>query len=312
LSGIDTEPRDPCHAGFQMGQSAVGTGILAAARLHLTRPEALDWSDAVGGLVDAETILVPYLQTESWAKPSIYDFRRNGDEWAIPCGTPVQIPDGRMALPMERHTKTYVSDWLRRYHAFCVFSRDEGATWGNDLPTLNDPDGRVAYYDQHFTVLTDGSLLSVAWAHDVEKDLTLTARSGLSVDGGGTWSKPRDTGIVGGPVSVITLPDGRVLALYARRVPPAGIRACISENGGRRWRTDAQFVIWDDTVRQVTGEPARDGRRPEETGPLWGTMWGWKFGSPTPLLAPDGTVLVTFACAEADGVRHVRCVRLEI
>jgi len=302
---------EAAHAGIVMGRTSAGTLILAAARLFMVPPESASWDDAMAGIVDADTVIARLSGDGTWTLPLIVDRRRHGAEWAIPCGVPVTTVDGTIVLPMERHTKSHIADWRRLYHAFALYSYDDGAAFAQDRPMLNDPEGRIAYYDQELAGFGDGQLLTIAWVHDVIEDRTLTARCAWSDDEGTSWSEPHDTGIEGGPVSPLLLPDGRLLAFYTRRLPPAGIRVCLSEDRGRTWRTREEFVIWDDEARRVTGEPAQDTSGEPDKAPLWGSMWGWTFGSPTPVLGHNDTVLVTFSCADHDGIRYVRCVELE-
>ena len=70
---------------------------------------------------------------------AVVDGRRHADEWAIPCGAPVALGDGRWMFPMERHAKTHVPEWLRGYHAYAALSSDDGRTWPELVPMLNDP-----------------------------------------------------------------------------------------------------------------------------------------------------------------------------
>ena len=132
------------------------------------------------------------------------------------------------------------------------------------------------------TTTSDGRLLTMAWVHDVIRDVTLTARAGFSDDGGRTWSEPFDTGILGGPLNPIRLADGRILAAYARRTAPRGIRACLSDDGGRTWAVEDEIVLWDEARRAATGTRASSRDVPDADLPLWGTMWGWTFGGPVP------------------------------
>jgi hypothetical protein len=152
-------------------------------------------------------------------------------------------------------------------------------------------------------------LLSVAWIHDVVDDATRTARAGFSDDGGATWSEPFDTGLVGGPINPITLADGRVLAVYNRRTHPSGVRASISEDGGLTWSRE-EFVVYDEARRAVVGEIAHDAGRAAEDPSLWSTMWGWTFGTPTPVELPDRSIAITFFATSLDGVTGIHCVRL--
>jgi hypothetical protein len=305
------EPQ-PNHAGVHMGASREGTTVLMACRFFMVEPGDPEWDDDAAGVVGADCLAVRAGARGAWEGATTYDFARHTDEWAIPCGPPLALGDGRWIFPMERHARAYVPEWLRRYHAFAVFSSDDGRTWGDPTATLNDPDERLAYYDQRMVAMPGGRILTMAWIHDVVDDVTLTARAGTSDDGGRTWSEPYDTGILGGPINPVRLADGRILATYARRTAPRGIRGCLSEDGGRTWAVDDEIVLWDEGSRAATGARASSRDVPDADVPLWGTMWGWTFGGPTPVQLPDGTVAVTFFATGTDGVPAIRCVLLEV
>jgi hypothetical protein len=269
------------------------------------------WVDAAAGLVDADAVVVRAGPGEPWAAPLVLDGRRHADEWAIPCGPPLALGGGRWLFPMERHAKTHVPEWLRGYHAFAALSEDDGRSWPEFVPMLNDPERRVAHYDQRTALLRDGRIASFVWAHDVVDDVTLTARIGWSADGGHTWSAAEDTGIVGGPINPLTLRDGRLLAVYARRTRPTGIRVCISHDDGRTWGLDREFVVFDEATGRVVGEAASKVERDDRDPALWDTMWGWTFGQPMPVALPDDEVGIAFFGQGPDRVPAVRFVRLD-
>lgn len=310
-------PQDPIAAesGPHLGGSARGTTLLMACRMWIVSPGDPRWNEEAAGVIGADCVATRASAGGDWEPPASYDFRRHVDEWAIPCGPPLALDGGRgpeWIFPMERHALAHVPDWLRRYHAFAVFSHDDGRTWEDPTATINDPDERLAYYDQRMVELSDGRLLTMAWVHDVVSDVTLTARAAYSADRGRTWSAPFDTKIQGGPMNPLLLADGRLIALFARRTAPNGIRAVLSEDDGASWQVDDELVLWDETTRRVTGERAADLHRAPADPSLWGTMWGWTFGTPTAVQAPDGSVLVTFFASGFDGVTAIRCVRLEL
>jgi Neuraminidase (sialidase) len=76
-----------------------------------------------------------------------------------------------------------------------------------------------------------------------------------SDDNGKTWVKPWKTDMIGHPVDLIQLKDGRIMATYGIRVGshgfPGGVRACFSSDNGKTWdiRTEVQirndFLNWD-------------------------------------------------------------------
>jgi hypothetical protein len=106
-----------------------------------------------------------------------------------------------------------------------------------------------------------------------------------SVDGGHSWQfvvRPADWG---GPSHLTLLDDGRLLLVYGYRVRPYGIRARVSEDGGRRWGPEL-------VLRQDGGS--------------------WDLGYPRTVKLPGGRMLVVYYLNRADdpvwcegGVRHI-------
>lgn len=65
-----------------------------------------------------------------------------------------------------------------------------------------------------------------------------------SDDGGKTWqflSRPTE---FGAPAEPLLLSDGRVALVYTHRLPPFGIRAIVSEDGGETW--GGEIIVRDD------------------------------------------------------------------
>lgn len=302
----------PSLAGSQMGASSDGTVLLSAARMWLADPGGPGWDDDAAGLLDADAVIVRGRSGSGWEPPVILDGRRHPGEWAIPCGPPLALGGGSWLWPLERHAKADQPEWLRGYHAFAALSEDDGQSWPVLVEMPNDPERRIAHYDQRCTIAADGRIVALAWAHDVVGDRTLPARVSVSADGGRSWSTPSETGIIGGPVNPVTLPDGRILGVYARRTAPRGVRCSLSEDGGRTWRTDRELVIFDEASGRIVGERASVVDRHEADPPLWGTMWGWTFGQPMPVVLPGGEVGVAFFAQGPDRMPSVRFVRMAI
>jgi hypothetical protein len=300
----------PSMAGPQIGASPDGTVVLGAARMWIVPPGSPGWDANAAGLIDADTVIVRGRAEGTWEPPVVVDGRRTPDEWAIPCGPPVALGSGRWFFPVERHARTHVPEWLRGYHAFALRSADDARSWPDQPAMPNDVERVVAHYDQRVARLLDGRLVALAWAHDVVRDETLTARVSWSDDEGSTWSTPRDTGIVGGPLNPLTLPDGRLLVVYPRRTAPRGIRARVSPDGGRSWGPEA--VLFDEAPGRLVGRPTAHEARSERDPALWGSMWAWTFGQPVPVGLGDGGVGVCFFGQLEDRVPAVHFLRLGI
>ncbi len=111
-----------------------------------------------------------------------------------------------------------------------------------------------------------------------------------SYNGGRSWSRPLQTEIWGYPPHLLKLNDGRILCVYSYRRDPMGIRAVLSDDGGRTWDMKNEVVLRDDAV-------ARWGN------PLGGNCPG-DLGYPLSVQLPDGTIFTTYYFIESDGIVH--------
>ena len=84
-----------------------------------------------------------------------------------------------------------------------------------------------------------------------------------SLDNGASW-KPDTVAVpdlkIGNPPSMIRLRDGRLCLTYGYRAKPSGIRAKLSEDGGRTWQRE--IILRDDGGGRDVGYP-RTIQRPD-------------------------------------------------
>ncbi|MGC1270084.1 MAG: sialidase family protein [Croceibacterium sp.] len=106
-----------------------------------------------------------------------------------------------------------------------------------------------------------------------------------SDDGGETWAFLSRVNDWGSPGSLVVMPDGRVVVTYGYRLMPSGIRAVVSEDGGRTWSPEL-------VIRQDGGS--------------------WDLGYPNAWVAGNGEVGVLYYFNSKDdrvkangGVRHI-------
>ena len=154
----------------------------------------------------------------------------------------------------------------RTSHVVAAQSLDKGLTWEviariNMFPPYEGdaPDG-VGYLGEPHVVEAEPGRLVVMIRHEehpyVESDPRGTLWQCESVDGGHTWTEPRDTKILGKPPHLTKLSDGRLLVTYGYRHAPYGERACLSSDGGRTWDYENEVILRDDASNGDLGYPA--------------------------------------------------------
>jgi hypothetical protein len=74
-----------------------------------------------------------------------------------------------------------------------------------------------------------------------------------SDDGAETWHFLSRINDFGAPGSLVLMKDGRLVCVYGFRLPPFGVRACVSENEGQTW--GAEIVLRDDGGSWDLGYP---------------------------------------------------------
>ena len=74
-----------------------------------------------------------------------------------------------------------------------------------------------------------------------------------SDDGGGTWQFLSRATDFGAPSAPVLLSDGRLVLVYGRRLDPPGIRAVVSEDGGRSW--SPEIIVREDAGSWDIGYP---------------------------------------------------------
>ncbi len=212
--------------------------------------------------------------------------------WAVPGYTCVigfprgtVLEDGTWLFPIYTTRSRGVGDCL-------IFrSSDAGEMWhlheavpriGSEWALVETEPGRVlghirsAYY----------------WGPGKDRFYTLEV---WSEDGGKTWTCPVETSFEGFPNHLLRLRDGRILCTYGYRRAPMGICALISEDGGRTWDTDHEYVLRDD------GGGISDEWPPEKRA----RMGGADVGYPISAELDDGTILTVYYITTEDNITHV-------
>ena len=153
----------------------------------------------------------------------------------------VELSDGRLAYALGSHPFNT--------HAYAVFSADGGRTWGPSV-TIGSTEG-FAFPEPHLAEVAPGEIYCILR----DSGTTGYLHASRSTNGGTTWSPIERTPMYGHPGHLLSLQDGRLLCSYGHRSAPYGIRACLSEDGGRTWQIEKEIVLRDDLPNSDLGYP---------------------------------------------------------
>ena len=253
----------------------------------LQRPENLIyWSDDAG---------------RTWSAPQLVTVDLDSARYtANGSGVLLQLAPDRWMYPMETW-KPVGYDGPPDQKAIALFSADQGRTWGELTVVADDPTGEMNWWDHAATVLPDGRIYNMVWAHRYRAVEDLPNHCLESADQGRTWTEPRPTNLMGQMCVPIALPDGRVAAVYSYRREPQGVHVALSEDL-ERFDVDNKIVAFDAGAEAVLGDP-------EPTSLAVNMAQG--FGRPGGKLLPDGTLLV-YLWGTVDGLSHGRWVRISL
>ncbi len=251
------------------------------------------------GFVPIDLILLRSLDRgRTWSLPWRLEPAIESPAWET-CHHVVPRSSGRWLAP----TSTW-RGWDGQHPAgeqtVVLISEDRGASW----PTLGRIfDGRASgliHWEVSVAPLRDGRLLAVAWVHDPRSMRDQPNVFALSEDDGTSWGEPHSTGLHGQTCKVLQLSDGRLLSVY-RRLDQPGLWANVATLGP----DDAWANLEDRPVWQ--GASASSVRTSNSADALAAVRVGY----PSPLVLPDGDVLVAFWCVE-DCQSMIRLARLRV
>lgn len=172
-----------------------------------------------------------------------------------------------------------------------IFASTDGAVTWNFLAYITPPLSEPPKICPHPAILPDGRI--VVALRNLWPDFRFHwTEVYVSEDGGLTWRFLSRVNEWGAPASLLVLRDGRLLCTYGYRVPPYGVRAKISDDGGETW--GREIILRD------------DGGSPD-------------LGYPRTALLPDGRVIAVYYFNKANdvvdcngGVRHIAATIFEV
>ena len=184
--------------------------------------------------------------------------------------SPLVRPDGVCLLFL-----TAVSDDGWKRHPVVYRAVEGGAFWSfmsmicpgvDDGAAQNDRSLPLRFSGHRYfyprgVLLPDGRILcSVRCQRDPTSVLWTEVFE--SLDGGRTWAFLSRVNDWGAPGDLVAMADGRIACVYGYRMPPYGIRARLSEDGGRTW--GRELILRDDGGSWDLGYPRVVERDPGE------------------------------------------------
>ena len=180
-----------------------------------------------------------------------------------------QLQDGTVLMVIADHP-------LNRT-VYAVRSQDGGLTWSEPVALGTVDEGHIS--EPAAVQLPNGKIVTMI------RSSTYHLHQSESSDGGLTWTPIHRTPIFGYPAHLLLLSDGRLLTTYGHRRLPFGIRACLSQDGGKSWDYDKEFLIRDGLPNRNLGYPVTIeyksgqlftiyyGEEPDGTTSIQGSYW---------------------------------------
>ncbi len=229
----------------------------------------------------------------SWSAPSVIPMRSSALE--ISHGI-LPLRSGRLLAPAATIPPGRLGEQV-----VVAVSDDGGRSWPRDVVAMQDPQGRLGYFEQKFAELAPDRVIASAWTVTLSDVEDTTNSFTQSIDGGLTWTQPRSIGTRGQTITVVPYDGDRVMLLYNRRYGDQGIVMALAEITAQDWPIAFEGLMYDAKARRE-GRLRADGV--EE-------MSDFKFGFPTATRLQDGTYLATNWSKEG-GRCGIRWTRLRV
>ena len=267
----DVDEREGC--GVQMKDGTIVVGIFYN---DLYLPEGpYNWDGKVKLPAKEHARLGAHFVTskdngKTWSAPKFMDLKGmpfTGLEG--PTDAPIEMPDGSLQLAAIGYG---IDGDAKNIGAVMLRSTDQGTTWKYVSTIASDPGGLMKGFLEPGIVRTKtGRIIAGLRNHGFENAIYVT----YSDDNGKTWVPFVKTEMIGHPVDLIQLKDGRIMATYGvrtgggRHTEPGGIRACFSNDNGKTWDIKTEVQLRSDFTN-------------------------WDIGYPESLQMPDGKVLTAY------------------
>lgn len=292
------EPPDgPDTHSVRITRLSDGTFVGAGGRWRRRGPHARGMNRVTSGWCPMDLVVTRSTDGRVWTPFQVVPPPLVGPAFEI-CYRLVALPDGRWLWPLSTWPD-WDGDEGDGLRAVALVSTDCGTTWPGVIDVLDSRTAGLAHWEQSMVRLPDGGLLAVSWAFDRSTSTTHELPYALAPDGR-AFTHRGTTGLRAQTTKLAVLPDGRVLAVYRRDDQP-GLWAAVARVDDGRWETLSVLGLWQGAASGMRGR----GRSVAED------LADLAFGSPSPMVAGDGSVLVAYWCRR-DCVTGIDWVRLRV
>lgn len=172
-----------------------------------------------------------------------------------PTDAPVEMPDGSLVMAVIGYG---INGDSKNIGSVLLRSTDKAKTWNYVSTIAGDPGGvKKGFFEPGLVRTKTGRLIAALRNHADENPIYIS----YSDDEGKTWTPPAKTAMIGHPVDLIQLKNGRILATYGiregvgRHGEPGGIRACFSDDNGVTWNLENEVILRSDFINWDIGYP---------------------------------------------------------
>lgn len=172
-----------------------------------------------------------------------------------PTDAPIEMPDGSIIMGVIGYG---IDGDSKNIGAVLLRSSDKAKTWEYVSTIAGDPGGgRKGFLEPGIVRTKTGRIIAGLRNHADENAIYMT----YSDDDGKTWVPAFKTEMIGHPVDLIQLKDGRIMASYGiregvgRHLEPGGIRACFSNDNGKTWDIRSEVILRNDFINWDEGYP---------------------------------------------------------
>lgn len=170
-----------------------------------------------------------------------------------PTDAPIEMPDGSILMGIIGYA---LNGDKKNHAAVMIRSVDKGKSWKYLSTIASDPDGKLGGFMEPGIVRTrSGRIAAGLRNHGPDQAIWMT----YSDDSGKTWAPVWKTEMIGHPVDLIQLTDGRLMATYGIRpgihTSPGGVRACFSSDNGKTWDIGTEVQLRNDWMNVDIGYP---------------------------------------------------------